>query len=218
MEKQHFTNTPYDIDRVIVAQRTTTDGKWACLYSLWTTADEKLGIIRAQDVLRKKNKNFYESIVNNDTFPDNPEKNGCAYTLAEMEASQHNFDLNLQAAEIELAHIEKRMDEINPHCQYKDFPVLERILAVQEVEWEHEFRNRITHYTLSALCAAIPHDQIAAMLTHEKIAPAMNMVVQSIAEDIKAVWDSKPQTQLSLNFAELQKALLGAQVPKENQG
>jgi hypothetical protein len=211
MEKQHFTNTPYDIDRVIVSQRKTVDGKWACLYSLWSTVDEKVKLIHAQDQLRKANKAFYESVVAETSHASVLDKNSCAYSLAEMAASQANFDLNLQAAEIELSHIRKRMDEINPHCIHKDRPILERIMEVQEVEWEHEFRERISHYTLAAICSAIPHDQIAGMLTHKNLAPAMNMIVQGIAQEVKAVWDpQKSDTKVSLDFGGMQQLLQDA--------
>ena len=200
MEAPHFTNSPFSIRHFIVNLKGTPDGQWVALYSLMNMIENKYKVLVAQKANRENNKKFYREhlrqIVGGEQlgqdYFEHPEVAAMRLQLAEIEITDSVFDLDIRAAKIELDYIVSLMDEVNPHCEYKDQDVLDRIVKVQQTEWYHELRQRLGHYTLQGLSSCLPHDQAAAMLAHPDIGDKIYPMVKAISKEIMIAWsDSK---------------------------
>jgi hypothetical protein len=103
--------------------------------------------------------------------------------LSEIEANRHLRDVNIKAAENELAFIQECIDRIEPFRQYRDRSDADAHEACQQEEWRLELLYRAENFLFTQ--GTIPHDHFATMRQHpdfvSSILPALERIKIAIA-------------------------------------
>jgi hypothetical protein len=112
----------------------------------------------------------------------------------EAEASVETWNLNLRAAQDELATIEALMAELKPMCKHYNDDILVMSEASQEDEWLGELKKRAENFLLTA--GTIPHDHFDTMRMH----PRFKAELVPFINDFSARISAKPMQTLMLEL------------------
>lgn len=91
--------------------------------------------------------------------------------LLELENSRKSGKVLLEAAQAEIACIDKCIAELQPRRKYAHLPDARAYEAVQSEEWAAEMRFRAENFLLTT--GAIPSDEFASMRQHPDFATAV---------------------------------------------
>ena len=109
----------------------------------------------------------------------------------ELDGNEETNALNVQAAQDELATIEKLMDELEPLRKYAHLPLLEASEASQRDEWLGELKRRAENFLVT--CGTIPHDHFDTMRLHPDFDKEIAPFIRGCAERINAAGAAMPQ-------------------------
>ena len=161
--KPHRTNSDFQLRYFLAGDCKTPDGAWSLMYSQRVDIENKLRHSDAQKLRRDAKILAAEEVINNVDAPRVDVLNAMA-DKAEAEADIPIWNLNLQAARMELATIIKLMDELEPLRKYGHLPLLEATEACQQEEWLLELQCRAQMFLTSQ--GTIPWDHLNTMACH----------------------------------------------------
>lgn len=125
--------------------------------------------------------------------------------LAEIEANRNLTNVNIGAAEQELAFIQECIDRINPYRKYRHLSDPEAHEACQQEEWRLELLYRAENFLFTQ--GTIPHDHFATMRQH----PDFVSSILPALEQIKMAIHSGDSVSMLKSQTQLQTLLLGNQ-------
>lgn len=178
--KQHRVNSDFDLRYFLAGSCATPDGAWALLYGQQIDMQQRCNAAHAL-VLRHQ---ALEARLR-DAKPDSAEFYEAQADLKEAEMNAVIAGRNLEGAAAELATIERMMAQVEPHCEYRDLPLLNRLEACKRAEWAAELTRRAENMMLGNVLG-IPFDHIDAMRQHpdfaDKILPQMMQTASLIGQ------------------------------------
>lgn len=190
----HRNNSDFQLRYFLAGSCHTPDGAWALMYGQKIDVEGKIKHTQAQKLRRgaaiMKAKNF---LANNPNAPawERTEKEA---EIIECESAAPVAELNLKAAEEELATINQIMAELEPLRKYKHLPILEANEAAQREEWLGELKARAKNFLVSQ--GAIPADHLETMRCHPDFVAELVPYIRQIVTRMKASGDGlEPLTQ-----------------------
>jgi hypothetical protein len=213
--KPHRQNSGFQLRYFLAGQCSTPDGAYVLMYGQMTDMKNKLRHAEAQ--LKRR----HAKLAKSQYVIDHPAEFK-AYEVLEAEADKLEieadipiWDMNVLAAQQELADIENLMLEIRPKCKYADLPILEMSEACQEEEWLGELKQRAENFLITA--GTIPHDHFQTMRSHPRfktdLVPHIQLVNQKLAT--AAALTHKGQDGMTSLMLELEEPKL-LEAPKED--
>lgn len=158
----------------------TADGAWSLMYGQKIDIEGKLRHAEAQKLKREAKIMAAEEVLA-DPGSKPSEKLYAKADIAEALADVPTWEMNLQAAKMELADIEEIMEKLTPLRKYAHLPILEATEACQQEEWLLELQARVENYMISQ--GSIPADHLNTMRSHPefhtRIVPHIQLVHQA---------------------------------------
>jgi len=156
----------------------TPDGAWSLMYGQKIDIEGKLRHAEAQKLKREAKIMAAEEVLA-DPEAKPSAKIYAQADIAEALADVPTWEMNLQAAHIELAAIVNIMDKLEPMRKYAHLPVLEATEACQQEEWCLELQGRAENYIASQ--GFIPADHISTMRSHPEFLTRILPHIQAIS-------------------------------------
>lgn len=163
ISKPHRTNSDFQLRNFFVGSCHTPDGAYALMYSERIALEDKLRHAEAQRLRRQAKIAAANEVLDDSSSPRSAVLNAKA-DIAEANADIGTWEMNLKAAQAELATINTLMAELEPYRKFSHLPLLEANEASQQEEWLHELVYRAQNFLLTQ--GAIPHDHFARMREH----------------------------------------------------
>ena len=157
----HRMNHDFQLRYFLAGSCHTPDAAWTLLYAQKIDMESKLKTSKSQSIDRKIKELEAEKLCQSQ---DELTRLQGEKILAELEASQYIFDMNIEGAEKELETIIDLMDELEPLCKYSHLPILERNETCWREEWCLELIRRAENNILAY--GTIPPDQLETMRQH----------------------------------------------------
>lgn len=161
--KPHRQNSQFQLRYFLAGDCKTADGAWSLMYGQKIDMETKLRHSESQRLRRESKIALAQEIID-DPKATKGQILGAQADIAEQEADTPVWELNLQAAQMELADIENLMAELEPHRKYGHLPLLEATEAAQRDEWLEELKTRAENFLVTQ--GTIPHDHLNTMRCH----------------------------------------------------
>ncbi len=175
--KTNRQNHDFQILHFIVGSCHTPDGAYGILCDLEEDRSNAIKMHRSS-MLREKAKRL--AAQRKIDSKDEIEQLEGEADLAEIEAMAETTQRCYDAAQDELAFIQKLKDRLEPHRQFAHLPIREAHQAAQPEEWKFELMKRAENYLLSG--SGIPADHFGTMRMH----PAWESTIQPHVKNIIA--------------------------------
>ena len=179
--KPHRQNTDFQLRFFLAGSCKTPDGAWSLLYGQKLDMEARLRVVEAQRLEREAKIAAAEEIGNA------PDAKQSVRLQAQADIIRANaevplWDINIQAANDELATILKLMQELEPLRKYKDLSILEANEACQREEWLEELKERAENFLLTT--GTIPYDHLSTMRNHPDFKTILVPHIRSILVSI----------------------------------
>jgi len=178
--KPHRQNSKFQLTYFMAGDCKTADGAWSLMYGQKIDIEGKLRHAEAQKLKRDAKIMAAEEVLD-DPKAKPSEKLYARADIAEALADVPTWEMNLQAAKMELVDIQENMDKLEPHRKYAHLPLLEATEACQQEEWLLELQARVENYMISQ--GSIPADHLNTMRCHPefhtRIVPHIKNVYQA---------------------------------------
>ena len=161
--KPHRNNSGFQLRYFLAGDCKTADGAWSLMYGQKIDIESKLRHAESQRVRREAKITLAQEIIDDPETTKGAKLNAKADIL-EQEADVGIWELNLQAAKMELKDIETLMAELEPFRKYGHLPILESTEASQRDEWLEELKTRAENFLITQ--GTIPHDHLNTMRCH----------------------------------------------------
>lgn len=168
--KPHRQNSNFQLKHFMANDCKTPDGAYVLLYGQRIDMENKIAVSVAQE-MRRDARIMAANEVCGDSASKPSEVLNAKADIVEAEAEIPTWNMNLKAAEQELAAINRYMAELKPQCQYQGDDILEMAELKEEAEWRLELMARAENFMLSQ--GYIPHDQLNTMRNHPQFASAI---------------------------------------------
>lgn len=160
--KPHRQNSDFQLRYFLAGDCKTPDGAWCLMYGQKIDMESK---IRHSDVqLKRREAKIAKARHTLKTSDLQHERLEAEADILEQEADTPVWELNLRAAKMELATIERLMAELEPLRKYGHLPLLEASEAAQREEWLEELKVRAENFMITQ--GTIPHDHLNTMRMH----------------------------------------------------
>jgi hypothetical protein len=201
--KPHRQNSGFQLRHFLVGSCTTPDGAYVLMYGQLIDMQGKLRHAESQLKARQAKLKAAEAKEAKANFEleqaKDPGRAAPAHEVLqaeadalqaqadrlEIEADIPTWDMNFEAAQAELADIEKLMLELKPRCKYAHLPILEMSEKSQEEEWLGELKQRAENFLLTA--GTIPHDHFQTMRMHPQFKTHLVPHIQIMHDKINTI-------------------------------
>jgi hypothetical protein len=181
--KPHRTNSDFQLRYFLAGSCHTPDGAWALMYGQKIDIEGKIKHTHAQKLRRDAKIMAAKDFLANNLDAPLHERMEKEAEIIECEAAAPIAELNLRAAEDELATIERIMAELEPLRKYSHLSLLAANEAAQREEWLGELKTRAENFLLSQ--GSIPHDQLNTMRNHPDFATELVPHIRQIVVKMK---------------------------------
>lgn len=183
--KPHRQNSAFQLKFFLAGSCSTADGAYILMYGQLVDMRDKVKSADAQlkrrqaklksaEARHERAKYNLDLIKNNgegsallaDVLQDEADMLEAEADKMEQENGVETWNMNLKAAQQELADIEAIMAELKPQCKYFDEDILIMSERAQEDEWLGELKKRAENFLLTA--GTIPHDHFDTMRMHPR--------------------------------------------------
>jgi hypothetical protein len=161
--KPHRNNTDFQLVHFLLGDCKTPDGAWTLLYGQKIDMESKIATADAQRLRREAKIIEAEEIIADENSSKSKKMNAEA-DIIEANANVTTWNLNLEAAKMELSTIKNLMEKLEPLRKYKHLPLLEANEACQQEEWLLELKSRAENFLLCN--GTIPPDEFRTMRCH----------------------------------------------------
>lgn len=182
--KPHRTNSTFQLKHFLVGDCCTPDGAWNLMYGQKIDIEVKISHSDVQRLRRESKIAAAQEILNN-SDSTRAQKLDAEADILEQNAGLHVWELNLQAAKMELADIEEIMEQLEPYRKYSHLPLLEATEAAQEEEWLLTLKTRAENHMIAT--GGIPPDELRFMRNHPQFEAELVPHIQRLSSNMKGV-------------------------------
>lgn len=202
--KPHRNNSDFQLRHFMAGGCHTPDGAWALMYCQKIDIENKIKHTHAQKLRRDARIMAAKEFLAKNSDAPLCHRMEREAVIMESEADAPLAELNLRAAENELATIKQIMAELEPLRKYKHLPLLEANEAAQREEWLGELKTRCENFLISQ--GSIPHDHLATMRSHPDFESEIVPHIRGLIERLKVTSDSLGLLSRNLTTSLLEQA------------
>lgn len=182
--KPHRTNSTFQLIHFLVGDCQTADGAWNLMYGQKIDLEVKIQHSEVQRLRRESKIAAAQEIISN---PESTmsQKLDAQADILETNSGLHVWELNLEAAKMELADIETIMAELEPHRKYGHLPLLEATEAAQQEEWLLTLKTRAENHMIAT--GGIPPDELRFMRNHPQFEEELIPHIQQLTQNLMAL-------------------------------
>ena len=182
--KPHRTNSKFQLQYFLTGDCCTPDGAWNLMYGQKIDIEVKIAHSDVQR-LRRESKIAAAQEILDDPNSTRSQKLDAEADILEQNAGLHVWELNLQAAKMELADIEEIMEQLEPYRKYSHLPLLEATEAAQQEEWLLTLKTRAENHMIAT--GGIPPDELRFMRNHPQFETELVPHIQKLSSNLKGV-------------------------------